>query len=156
MPKHNVFANSRSIIHKGSSDKAIAGAPDVCKTLIGSAVVPIPYPNISQSATLAKGSKTVKINGQSAVLENSTLESSSGDEAGSLGGIMSGTTGKETRFISSSFDAQIEGQNAIRHMDATSHNHVNTIGNVYGSSTTPTKPIEGAKVLIVKKICITL
>ncbi|VAW64392.1 hypothetical protein MNBD_GAMMA11-3265, partial [hydrothermal vent metagenome] len=134
----NVFTNSRSNIHKGSGDKAAAGAPDVCKTPVGSAVVPIPYPNISQSSTLKKGSKSVKINGKPACLEKSTFDSSSGDQAGRLGGIISGVTGKETRFISSSFDVQIEGQNTVRHMDVTTHNHGNTMGAVYGSSTAPT------------------
>ncbi|VAW64470.1 hypothetical protein MNBD_GAMMA11-557 [hydrothermal vent metagenome] len=134
---HDVFTNGRSNIHKGSGDKAVAGAPDVCKTPIGSAVVPIPYPNISQSSTLKKGSLSVKINGKPACLEKSTFDSSSGDQAGRLGGIISGTTGKETRFISSSFDVQIEGQNAVRHADATTHNHGNTMGVVYGSSTAP-------------------
>jgi len=84
MSKHNVFTNNRSNIHKGSGDKAVAGAPDVCKTPVGSAVVPIPYPNISQSSTLKKGSKSVKINNQPAVLKGSTFASSSGDQAGSM------------------------------------------------------------------------
>jgi len=137
MSKHNVFTNNRSNIHKGSGDKAIASAPDVCKTPVGSAVVPIPYPNISQSSTLKKGSKSVKINGQSAVLKGSTFASSSGDQAGSLGGIVSGVTGKETEFTSYSFDVKIEGKNVVRHADMTTHNKKNTIGVVFGSSTTP-------------------
>jgi len=151
MPKHNVFTNSCSNIHKGSGDKAIAGAPNVCKTPIGSAVVPIPYPNVSESATLKKGSKTVKINGQPVALEGSIFEYSSGDEAGSLGGVLSGVTSKETRFISGSFDVRIEEKNVIRHMDATTHNHGNTLGTVYGSSTEPVKPIEEEKCPYCKK-----
>ncbi len=121
MSKHDVFTNSRSNIHKGSGDKAVAGAPDVCKTPVGNAVVPIPYPNISQSSTLKKGSKTVKINGQPAALKGSTFESSNGDQAGSVGGIVSGVTGKETEFVSYSFDVKIEGKNVVRHADMTTH-----------------------------------
>lgn len=136
MSKHNVFTNSRSNIHKGSGDKAISSAPDVCKTPVGPSVVPIPYPNISQSSTLKKGSKSVKINGQPAALKGSTFESSSGDQAGSLGGIMSGVTGKETEFVSYSFDVKIEGKNVVRHADITTHNKKNTIGMVYGSVAT--------------------
>ncbi|MCF6323060.1 MAG: DUF4150 domain-containing protein [Gammaproteobacteria bacterium] len=137
MSKHNVFTNSRSNIHKGSGDKAVASAPDVCKTPVGSAVVPVPYPNISQSSTLKKGSKTVKINGQPTALKGSTFASSDGDQAGSLGGIASGVTGKETEFISYSFDVKIEGRNVVRHADMTTHNKKNTMGMVLGSSTTP-------------------
>jgi len=41
----------------------------------------------------------------------------------------------------------IEKKNVIRHMDATTHNHGNTLGTVYGSSTEPVKPIEEIKTL---------
>ena len=137
MSKHNVFTNNRSNIHKGSGDKAIASAPDVCKTPAGPSVIPIPYPNISESSTLKKGSKSVVINEQPAALKGSTFESSNGDQAGSLGGIISGVTGKETEFISYSFDVKIEGKNVVRHADMTMHNKKNTIGTVFGSSTKP-------------------
>ena len=137
MSKHNVFTNNRSNIHKGSGDKAFAAAPDVCKTPVGSAVVPIPYPNISQSSTLKKGTKSVKVNGQPAALKTSTFASSSGDQAGSIGGIMSGVTGKETEFSSFSFDVKFEGKNVVRHLDMTTHNKKNTVGAVVGSATAP-------------------
>jgi len=137
MSKHNVFTNNRSNIHKGSGDKAFAAAPDVCKTPIGSAVVPIPYPNISQSSTLKKGTKSVKINGQPAALKTSAFASSNGDQAGSMGGVMSGVTGKETEFSSFSFDVKFEGKNVVRHLDMTTHNKKNTMGAVVGSATAP-------------------
>ncbi|MCP4323102.1 MAG: hypothetical protein GY787_14915 [Alteromonadales bacterium] len=38
MAKYDVYLNNRSIIHKGSADKAIDGS-DICKTQIGNAVV---------------------------------------------------------------------------------------------------------------------
>ncbi len=136
MGKHDTFVNGRSVIHKGSGDKAIAGAPDVCKTPIGSAVVPIPYPNISQSSTLENGSKSVMINGQPAALKKSCFASSKGDQAGSMKGVISGTIADVTEFLTSSFDVKIEGQNVVRHMDATFHNKKNTMGTVYGGSTT--------------------
>jgi uncharacterized Zn-binding protein involved in type VI secretion len=134
--KHNVFLNSRSIIHKGSGDKAIGG-PDVCKTPVGPAVVPIPYPNISNSADLKKGSKSVKINNQPAALKGSVFSSSIGDQAGSLGGIVSGKTGGETEFLNYAFDMRIEGRNVVRHADTTMHNNKNALGMVIGSMTAP-------------------
>ena len=134
MSKHNVFVDSRSVIHKGSGDKAIASAPDVCKTPAGSAVVPIPYPNISQSSDLKGGSKSVKINGKPAATKASTFESSNGDQAGSLGGVISGTTGKKTGFLSYSFGVKFEGKNVVRHADMTTHNNKNTMGMVLGSA----------------------
>lgn len=135
MSRHDVFVDSRSVIHKGSGDKAIASAPDVCKTPVGSAVVPIPYPNISQSSDLKGGSKSIKINGQPAATKASTFKSSNGDQAGSLGGIISGTTGKETGFLSYSFGVKFEGKNVVRHADMTTHNNKNTMGVVFGSAT---------------------
>lgn len=124
---HDVFANCRSIIHKGSGDKAMNAAPDVCKTPVGSSVVPIPYPNISQSSTLTRGSKSVKINAQPAALKDSKFATSNGDQAGSVGGIISGVTGKETEFLSYSFDVKIEAKSVVRFADMTIHNKKNTI-----------------------------
>lgn len=139
MGKHDVFSNGRSNIHKGSGDKAMASAPDVCKTQVGNAVVPIPYPNFSQSSDLNKGSKSVKINGESAAIENSNFSTSKGDQAGSLKGIISGAVGDKTEFISYSLDVKIEGKGVVRHADMTTHNKGNTIGMVYGSITPPLK-----------------
>ncbi len=124
---HDTFANSRSIIHKGSGDKAIASAPDVCKTPVGSSVVPIPYPNISQSSSLTKGSKSVKINGNPVALKGSKFATSSGDQAGTAGGVVSGVTGKAAEFITYSFDVKIEGKNVVRFADTSTHNKKNTI-----------------------------
>lgn len=137
MPKHDVFANRRNIIHKGSKDKAFATAPDVCKTPPGP--VPIPYPNISFSKDLKKGSKSVKINGQPAALQKSNFSKSIGDQAGVAKGIISGTVGDKTEFVNYSFDVQIEGQGVVRHGDTTLHNKKNTLGMVLGSSTAPSK-----------------
>jgi len=39
--------------------------------------------------------------------------------------------------MSYSFDVKIEGQNVVRHLDSTLHNHRNTMGVVYGSSMVP-------------------
>ncbi|MCP4485833.1 MAG: DUF4150 domain-containing protein [Gammaproteobacteria bacterium] len=78
----------------------------------------------------------MKINGKPAATKGSTFESSNGDQAGSLGGVISGTTGKETEFISYSFGVKFEGKNVVRHADATMHNKKNTMGMVFGSAAT--------------------
>lgn len=41
----NVFANKQGISHKRSGAVASSTAPDVCKTPVGSSMVPIPYAN---------------------------------------------------------------------------------------------------------------
>src|SRR5690625_5555622 len=88
---NDVGANGQSIVTKKSGGKVITG-PDVCKTPSPGSPVPIPYPNISLSSDLAKGSKSVKINGVSACLKVSNFSKSAGNQAGSLGDVKSGKT----------------------------------------------------------------
>lgn len=123
----NVFANGMGIAHKGSGDKSIVG-PDVCKTPTPGGPVPVPYTNMAQSATLAEGSKTVKINGQSVAIKGCSYSVSTGDEAGSAGGVISGKIKGKAQFVSFSFDVKIEGKNVCRHGDLMTHNDKNTMG----------------------------
>ena len=95
---NNVGANGQSIVTKKSGGKFITG-PDVCKTPSPGGPVPIPYPNISLSSDLAKGSKSVKINGAPACLKGSYFSKSVGDQAGSLGGVISGKTGNKAEPV---------------------------------------------------------
>lgn len=81
-----VFANSRSILHKGDGLTQVCPVPDVCKTPTPGGPVPVPYPNAAQDSDLAGGSKRVLIEGSSAALADSSLSTSTSDEAGSAGG----------------------------------------------------------------------
>ncbi len=123
----NVFANGMGIAHQGSGDTSTVG-PDVCKTPTPGGTVPVPYTNMAQSATLSEGSKTVKINGQSVAIKGCSYSVSTGDEAGSAGGVVSGKTKGKAQFVSFSFDVKIEGKNVCRHGDLMSHNDKNTLG----------------------------
>ena len=58
-----VFANGRSILHKGHGKTQLAVAPDVCKTPSPGGPVPIPYPNMSADSNLTDGAATVLIQG---------------------------------------------------------------------------------------------
>lgn len=58
-----VFANGRSILHAGDSNKHVAAPPDVCKTPSPGGPVPIPYVNVASDSDLAKGTKKVSIEG---------------------------------------------------------------------------------------------
>src|SRR5690625_2551650 len=113
---NDVGANGQSIVTKKSGGKVITG-PDVCKTPSPGSPVPIPYPNISLSSDLAKGSKSVKINGVSACLKGSNFSKSAGDQAGSLGGVISGKTGSKAEPVNYSFDVKIEGKGVVRNLD---------------------------------------
>ena len=63
--------------------------PDVCKTPAAPSPLPIPYPNIGQSSDTSQGPTTVKTDGQMPMVKGATYSRSSGDEAGTLGGVLS-------------------------------------------------------------------
>lgn len=120
--------NGLTLAHKGSSGTAIATLPDVCKTPSPGGPVPLPYPNIAVSADLAKGTKTVKVDGGNmAAHQDSELSKSSGDEPGTAGGIKSSTNMKEATWLTYSFDVKLEGKGASRLTDKLLMNHGNTM-----------------------------
>ncbi len=123
--KVNGAANS--LVHKGSNGISIATIPDVCKTPSPGGPVPIPYPNISQAATLDKGTTTVKADKMMAAIKGSEFSLSNGDNAGVAGGVKSSTFMKESTWILYSFDVKMDGQNACRLTDKKFQNHENTV-----------------------------
>jgi hypothetical protein len=84
MAKYDATVNGLSPVTQ-KSDGTVVTAPDVCKTPVGSAVVPIPYPNIAKSSDLFKGSKTVKVNGAPVCLSSSRSMGSRINGVGSMG-----------------------------------------------------------------------
>ena len=124
--KVNGVANS--LVHKGSNAISMATIPDVCKTPSPGGPIPIPYPNISQSATLDKGTTTVKADGGMMIaIKGSEFSLSNGDNAGVAGGVKSSTFMKESTWILYSFDVKMDGQNACRLSDKKFQNHDNTV-----------------------------
>ncbi len=130
-----VFANIRNLSHKGSGDKCLSSAPDVCKTPMGSSTPPIPYSVMSKAADASGYSQSVRIDGNPTALANSSHSKCSGDEPGSSNGLCSGTVSDITEFTTYSPDVIIEGNGAVRHMDMSTMNNGNTIGMVYGTTT---------------------
>ena len=84
------------------------------------------YPNIAQSADLDKGSKKVMIEGKPVSLESSTFSKSTGDEAGSLKGIISSTGQGEAKPLLFSPTVFIEGKAVVRNTDIHVSNKMNT------------------------------
>lgn len=122
-----VNGTSNSLVHKGSNGISVATIPDVCKTPSPAGPVPLPYPNISQSATLDKGTKTVKADGGMMIaIKGSEYSLSNGDNAGVAGGVKSSTFMKESTWILYSFDVKMDGKNACRLTDKKFQNHENT------------------------------
>lgn len=127
----NVFANGMEVSAKKDANKSLAAMPDVCLSPPSppAGPIPIPYPNFADASDTSDGSKTVKIGGSEVGLKNSSnYKTSKGDEAATktLGmGVVTHTIQGKMKHAAWSFDVKIEGQNAIRHMDMTTHNHMN-------------------------------
>ena len=123
----NVCANGMGLSHHKSGGRSPV-FPDVCKTPSPGGPIPIPYPNVGQSSDTANGSKTVKVEGGMTNLKGSNFSKSTGDEAGSMGGVVSGKTRGKCEFVLYSFDVKIEGKNACRNGDTMTHNDKNAVG----------------------------
>ncbi|HSG81887.1 MAG TPA: DUF4150 domain-containing protein [Gemmatimonadota bacterium] len=121
------FANCRGVVHKGSGGMSIV-FPDVCKTPAAPSPIPIPYPNIGMSADTSGGPTKVKTDGKMPMVKGAKYTKSSGDEAGSVGGVVSGVNMSECEFMIYSFDVKFEGKNVCRMGDQLLHNKKNIMG----------------------------
>lgn len=117
-----VYANGRRVIHAGDGQTFVAAAPDVCKTPAPSGPTPVPYPNSARSSDLTGGSRKVTIEGSSVAIEGAKLRTSTGDEAGSAGGIFSSKTKGAMTWGSCSLDVRFEGKGVLRFFEPTLHN----------------------------------
>jgi hypothetical protein len=111
-----VIVNNLTVVHKASGGSSIA-APDVCKTPTPGGPVPIPYVNTALSRHTRKGSKKVRVDGHPIMLKSSQFSTSTGDEPGTLGGLVSGKTRGKAYPRSYSFDVKVEGQPVFRYTD---------------------------------------
>lgn len=101
--------------------------PDVCKTPSPGGPVPLPYSNRADlvQANPATTSLKVTIMNQTAVVLDTTITMSAGDEAGSLGCVISNMIKGPAQFKKGSMKVYIEGQPAVMHTSACSQNGVN-------------------------------
>lgn len=121
------FANGRGVAHKGSGGSSTV-FPDVCKTQVGNAVVPIPYPNTGKSSDCVDGPTSVTFDGKMPMTKGAKYSKSAGDDQGKLGGIISGVNKSECEFMLYSFDVKVENKNLCRLADPLFHNKKNIIG----------------------------
>jgi len=127
---NQVYANNMEVACKAGSGKSICAFPDVCmtppQTPATPSGVPIPYPNTGMASDTSEGSKSVKISNQEVMLKDkSYFKMSTGDEAGSAPkkGIVTSKNMGKVYFKAWSMNVKIEGENVVRHMDITTHNH---------------------------------
>jgi hypothetical protein len=122
-----VFVNCRGVVHKGSGGMSTV-FPDVCKTPTPGGPVPIPYPNIGMASDTSQGPSTVKTDGQMPMVQGAKYAMSTGDEAGSVGGVISSVVKGECEFMMYSFDVKFEGKNVCRLGDPLFQNKKNIMG----------------------------
>lgn len=121
------FVNSRGVAHKGSGGMSIV-FPDVCLTPAAPSPIPVPYPNIGQASDTSGGPTAITTDGEMPMVKGAKYMKSSGDEAGSAGGVMSGVFAQECEFMMYSFDVKFEGNNVCRMGDTLFHNKKNIMG----------------------------
>jgi hypothetical protein len=117
-----------SIAHTGSNGIAAATVPDVCKTPTPAGPVPTPYPNLAMSSSLTDGTRTITADGgNSCAHKPSKYGTSTGDEAGTVGGVKSNVIKGDAAWITYSFDLKFEGEGACRLSDKLTNNKQNTV-----------------------------
>jgi hypothetical protein len=133
---NHVYANNEEVSCKAGMGKSICAFPDVCFTPPENPAtppgVPVPYPNTGMDGDTTDGSRTVQINGKEAMLKNkSYFKKSIGDEAGCAAkkGVVSSVNRGKVYFIAWSMDVKFEGENVVRNLDLTTHNHASPVTN---------------------------
>ena len=97
--------------------------PDVCLTPAPPAPpIPVPYPNIAMLNQATKASTKVKIVNKEACTLKTEIPKSSGDEAGTNGGVMSGQNMQKVLYKIGSSKVMIEGQKVVHATSMTGQN----------------------------------
>lgn len=100
--------------------------PDVCKTPAPPAgPIPIPYPNSAMLNQATKTSKKVKIVKKETVTTKSEVPRTMGDEAGTVGGLVSGRNMDKLTFKKGSSKVKVEGAKVVHLTAVTGHNGSN-------------------------------
>lgn len=128
---NNVYANGREVSCKAAATGlSICAFPDVCFTPPLTPAtppgVPIPYPNTGMASDCTSGSTSVQVSGREVMLKDkSYFKRSVGDEAGCAPkkGVVSSVNMGKVYFIAWSMDVHVEGENVVRNLDLTTHNH---------------------------------
>jgi hypothetical protein len=101
--------------------------PDVCKTPMPPPVgqAPIPYPNNGMLNQATNVSSKVKFVNKEVVTMKSKIPKSMGDEAGTLGGLISGKNMDEVDPKKGSSKVKVEKQECLHLTSMTGHNGTN-------------------------------
>ncbi len=106
------------IARKQKGWKVVSMVPDVCRTPMGSSIVPVPYPVTAQLRSAVGIAKTVRVNAKALVVyEMSFTPKTIGDAPGRALGIKSGTVQGKCHPHEHSKTIRAEGKHIVRHND---------------------------------------
>lgn len=103
---------------KDGTHTSTSSGPDVCKTPMGSSMVPVPYITTAFFDNTTRNSPNVRIAGKEAVTTHSRVKSTVGTEPGTGKGVRdAGHTGP-AKVPSASKSLNINGHEAVRNGDS--------------------------------------
>lgn len=118
--------------------QCVASVPNMCIIPVpspgGPVPTPMPFPNLAMPIMGNPATLKVMIAGSPELTKSSKISISSGDEAGTLGGVVSGTISGVAELITSSATIKLEGNVALKLSDMTKQNGGNTMGVVVAPS----------------------
>ncbi|WP_083936001.1 PAAR-like domain-containing protein [Methylobacterium sp. B1] len=116
-------------VHRDAEPRAVCLAPDVCKTPVGSTLVPVPYQVWGKAEDAENFATSVYFRGTPAMRFNSVFSKTYGDEpAQDKGGVKSGARGGKVEPTSHSPTVNIQKSPAVRNRDRCTLNGGNTPG----------------------------
>lgn len=102
---------------KDGTHTATSTGPDVCKTPMGSSMVPVPYITTAFFDQTVRNSKNVRLNGKEAVTTHSRVKTTVGTEPGTGKGVRDAGHKGPARIPNGSTSVKINGHEAARHGD---------------------------------------
>ena len=113
--------------------------PDVCNTPFVEGDIPLPYPNISMSATSAPAAYNVLVDCMPALNQLSEGLVSAGDQVGMLGGLADAMIGGETEYVVGCITIMVDGIPAQRLTSVTGQNALGFMPNGPGMCLCPSQ-----------------
>lgn len=119
---------------------AISACPDVCQMATPAGPMPTPYPNVADTSMADPGGLISEV--LTAFMPTMNIKTkvtlSNGNQAGTLGGVVSGKIMGEMTFTTSSMKVKVGGKPAVYVTCQTTHNGSppNTMGSVSAPSQT--------------------
>ncbi|MDC0534640.1 DUF4150 domain-containing protein [Francisellaceae bacterium] len=111
------------------------GPTDICKTQVGPATVPLPYPNIGVPTMCDQPVATVLFANGPAINLDGKIPMTNGDQAGAIGGVLSSMIMGQLQFMSTMAPTvKVGGSPAVTTQSPTMQNKENTPGMVMTST----------------------